>query len=200
VGRREWSRGLFLDRRAFLASYDPSIDTDEGIILTRILQAAVPVCAGISLEYYFSTVDTEGYGCGNKLPHNITALLGVMTGAESDLRPGLSAQMVEIHEPMRLLFIVDTTPQKLKQIIERNPGIRELVDGKWVQMTTYDPVSGSIHEYVDGQLSSIAPAAGRRRSPPLRMTGIAGGGNIWRSQALATSVRPSPRIEIQIES
>ena len=26
VGRREWSRGLFLDRRAFLASYDPDED------------------------------------------------------------------------------------------------------------------------------------------------------------------------------
>ncbi len=68
VGQRDWSRGLFLDRRAFLASYDPSIDDANGKIVERILQAAIPVCGGISLEYYFSTVDPEGYGCGSKLP------------------------------------------------------------------------------------------------------------------------------------
>ena len=29
VGRREWTRGLFLDRRAFLTSYDPTEDDAE---------------------------------------------------------------------------------------------------------------------------------------------------------------------------
>ncbi|MCA9064235.1 MAG: DUF2309 domain-containing protein, partial [Planctomycetaceae bacterium] len=118
VGRREWSRGLFLDRRAFLTSYDPAQDDEESSILARILSAVIPVCAGINLEYYFSTVDTEGYGCGSKLPHNITSLLGVMTGAASDLRPGLSAQMVEIHEPLRILFVVETTPAAMERIMK----------------------------------------------------------------------------------
>src|SRR5262249_19358316 len=67
VGRRWRTRGLFLDRRAFLNSYDPTQDDSEATILTRILQAAVPVCAGINLEYYFSYVDSPGYGCGTKL-------------------------------------------------------------------------------------------------------------------------------------
>ena len=49
-------------------------------------------------------MDNTGYGCGTKLPHNIAALLGVMDGATSDLRTGLPWQMVEIHEPMRLLL------------------------------------------------------------------------------------------------
>ncbi len=102
VGRRDWNRGLFLDRRAFLQSYDPAQDDDQFSILTRILQAVIPVCAGISLEYYFSCVDHIGWGAGNKLPHNVTSLLGVMDGAASDLRPGLYQQMIEIHEPMRL--------------------------------------------------------------------------------------------------
>ena len=34
-----------------------------------------------------------------------------MDGAASDLRPGLPWQMVEIHEPMRILFVVETTPE-----------------------------------------------------------------------------------------
>ena len=74
VGRREWTRGLFLDRRAFLTSYDPTQDDAESTILTRILQAVFPVCAGINLEYYFSYVDNTGWGSGTKLPHNIAAL------------------------------------------------------------------------------------------------------------------------------
>ena len=51
VGRRDWSRGLFLDRRAFLVSYDPSRDDEDSSILLRILAAAVPVCSGINLSF-----------------------------------------------------------------------------------------------------------------------------------------------------
>ncbi len=151
VGQREWSRGLFLDRRVFLTSYDPSIDTPDGKIVERILQAAIPVCGGISLEYYFSTVDPEGYGCGSKLPHNITALAGVMTGAASDLRPGLSAQMVEIHEPMRILFLIQTNPAIMKRIIYANPAIESLVVRRWVQLAVLDSATSEILVYRDGE-------------------------------------------------
>src|SRR5262249_40368913 len=112
VGRRSRTLGLFLDRRAFLVSYDPSTD-ERGEILARLLAAVVPVVAGISLEYYFGRVDPTGYGCGTKLPHNITALLGVMDGAQSDLRPGLPWQMVEIHEPVRLTIVVEASAELL---------------------------------------------------------------------------------------
>ncbi len=156
VGRREWSRGLFLDRRAFLTSYDPRIDDEGAMILTRILQAAIPVCAGINLEYYFSTVDEEGYGCGSKLPHNIASMLGVMTGASSDLRPGLSSQMVEIHEPMRILFVIETTSEKLLKIVNSNPGISKLVHGNWVQLAVIDPDNSEIELFVDGEFVPYA--------------------------------------------
>src|SRR5262249_51175399 len=38
IGRRSLSRGLFLDRRAFLSSYDPKLDDADGTILARVLQ------------------------------------------------------------------------------------------------------------------------------------------------------------------
>lgn len=143
VGRRALTRGLFLDRRAFVVSYDPTID-DDGAILEHLLAAACPVGAGISLEYYFSAVDNDRYGAGTKLPHNVTALLGVMDGHASDLRTGLTWEMVEIHEPMRLLLLVESTPEVLLGIAARQPRVGELVLGEWVQLACIRPDDGAI--------------------------------------------------------
>ena len=159
VGRRERTRGLYLDRRPFLNSYDPTQDDADATILTRILQAAVPVCAGISLEYYFSYVDNRGYGCGTKLPHNIAGLLGVMDGAASDLRTGLPWQMVEIHEPVRILFVIETRPEVILQILERNPILGRLCRNGWVQLAVLAPDSQEIQQYQDGTFHAYCPFA-----------------------------------------
>ena len=132
IGRRPRTRGLFLDRRAFLVSYDPERDDDTGTILARIMAAVVPVVAGINLEYYFSYVDPTGYGCGTKLPHNVTSLLGVMDGAQSDLRTGLPWQMVEIHEPARLAMVVEGPRDRLLGVVAGNPAIERLVRNRWM--------------------------------------------------------------------
>jgi uncharacterized protein YbcC (UPF0753/DUF2309 family) len=159
VGRRSRTRGLFLDRRAFLNSYDPTQDDADATVLTRILQAAVPVCAGINLEYYFSYVDNPGYGCGTKLPHNIAALLGVMDGAASDLRTGLPWQMVEIHEPVRILFVVETRPETLLRVLERNPGIGKLCRNEWVRLAVLSPDSAEVQVFRDGAFHAYQPQA-----------------------------------------
>lgn len=150
VGRRERTRGLFLDRRCFLTSYDPTQDDAESHILERIVQAVIPVCAGINLEYLFSYVDPAGYGCGSKLPHNIVSLLGVMDGAASDLRPGLPWQMVEIHEPVRILFVIETTVAAMTAVLERNPQLQPLVSHEWVQLAVLEPESAKMHVYRNG--------------------------------------------------
>lgn len=158
VGRRELTRGLHLDRRAFLVSYDPSIDP-ELAILERILAAVGPVGAGINLEYYFSSVDNEHFGCGTKLPHNVTGLIGVMSGHQSDLRTGLPLQMVELHEPMRLLLIVEATPASLLAIAGRQAEVRELVVNEWVQLVSVDPGSGAMTLFRDGAFVPYTPTA-----------------------------------------
>ena len=145
VGRRARTRGLFLDRRAFLVSYDPTNDHDDAV-LARIMAAVVPVVAGINLEYYFSYVDPSGYGCGTKLPHNVTSLLGVMDGAQSDLRTGLPWQMVEIHEPVRLAIVVESDPDQLWRIVQGNPTIERLVRNRWIWLASLDPESGALRE------------------------------------------------------
>ncbi|MDF9393353.1 DUF2309 domain-containing protein [Methylococcus capsulatus] len=143
IGRRSVSRGLFLDRRVFLISYDPTHDP-EGRILEGILLVAGPVGAGINLEYYFSTVNNERYGCGSKVAHNVTGLFGIMEGTASDLRTGLPRQMAEVHEAMRLQIVVEQTPEILMAIYRRQPPIRELVGNGWILLSAYHPVDGTI--------------------------------------------------------
>ncbi len=150
VGRRERTRGLFLDRRAFLVSYDPVRDP-SGELLTSLLLSVGPVGAGINLEYYFSYVDPVGYGCGTKLPHNITGLIGVMDGHASDLRTGLPWQMVEIHEPVRLLTIVEAKREVLAQMLDREPALAGLVGNSWIQLVAWDPDSDKMSVFRHGQ-------------------------------------------------
>jgi hypothetical protein len=159
VGRRERTRGLYFDRRAFLTSYDPTQDDADAAILTRTLSAVFPVCGGINLEYYFSHTDNPGYGCGTKLPHNITSLLGVMDGAASDLRTGLPWQMVEIHEPVRLMIVCEVDAGVMLRILQRNPMMMQMVANRWVQLAVLDPHSNAIQVFRDGAFQPYTPEA-----------------------------------------
>lgn len=145
IGRRLRTRGLFLDRRAFLISYDPNGDAD-GESLQKLLSAVVPVVAGISLEYLFGYVDPAGYGSGTKLPHNVTALVGVMDGAQSDLRTGLPWQMLEIHEPVRLSIVVEADVVLLRGLLEHDLYLKQLVDHRWIFLAALDPESDALVE------------------------------------------------------
>jgi hypothetical protein len=146
IGRRALTRGLFLDRRAFLVSYDATTDGD-GTLLARLMAAAVPVVAGINLEYYFAVVDPAGYGCGTKLPHNVSGLLGVMDGHASDLRTGLPLQMAEIHDPVRLLIVVEASPQRVAAVLQQNASIERLARNRWLHLVALDPASGTMYEF-----------------------------------------------------
>lgn len=146
IGRRSTVRGLFFDRRAFLTSYDPQFDPDD-TNLTALMSAALPVCGGINLEYYFSSVDNVRFGSGTKLPHNVTSLIGVMNGNSSDLLTGLPSQMIEIHEPVRSLFVIETTPARLMNALSRLPHMDNFVTNHWIRVATLDPESGEIHVY-----------------------------------------------------
>ncbi|HUQ71512.1 MAG TPA: putative inorganic carbon transporter subunit DabA, partial [Planctomycetaceae bacterium] len=169
VARRSRTRGLFLDRRSFFVSYDPTQDDDDYSILLRLMTPAVPVCTGINLQYTFSRMDSYGWGSGTKLPHNVSGLLGVMDGAASDLRPGLPWQGVEIHEPMRLLFIVETTPKGMQRIFERSEAIAMMFRNRWGQLTLLDPESSLIYEYVHGKFVEYKPES---RELPTAATSI----------------------------
>jgi len=149
IGRRAVTQGLFLDRRPFLISYDPTTDPD-GSIVERIVLSVGPVGAGINLEYYFSTVDNQRYGADTKVPHNVSGLVGVMEGAMSDLRTGLPRQMVEVHEPMRLQLVIEASTTHLGAIYGRQPAVQQLLDNAWVHLIAMDPDTGALQLFVPG--------------------------------------------------
>jgi uncharacterized protein YbcC (UPF0753/DUF2309 family) len=156
IGRRWRTRGLYLDRRAFLVSYDPTMDDDDAI-LGRTLAAVGPVASGINLAYFFSAVDRLGYGCDTKLPHNITGLIGVMDGHASDLRTGLPWQTVEIHEPVRLLIVIESTPERIMRAAAPLQGVRQLIQNEWVQLVSWHPETGALAVFERGAFVPYVP-------------------------------------------
>ncbi len=156
VGRRHPTRGLYLDRRAFLVSWDSTTDP-TGTRLGPLLQAVGPVGAGINLEYLFSYLDNNVYGCGSKLPHNVSALLGVMDGHASDLRTGLPRQMIEIHEPVRLLTVIEAEPDLLLEIVSERPVVLELIVNGWIIAVAWSPTTGKMHRFHEGGFVPYEP-------------------------------------------
>jgi len=58
--------------------------------------------------------------------------------------------MVSIHEPVRILFVVETTPERLAGVIEASASLKRLVENRWIRMATIDPDSGRVHVRRDG--------------------------------------------------
>ena len=155
VGRRQLTRDLFMDRRAFLHSYDPNTDK-QGDIMARILSAVIPVCGGINLEYLFSRIDNSVYGAGTKLPHNVIGLLGVANGVEGDLRTGLPAQMVEVHQPSRLLIVLEQSSDILDKTIAKLGTLKEWLDNEWVRVVSCHPDTHELFLYSANGWESVS--------------------------------------------
>jgi uncharacterized protein YbcC (UPF0753/DUF2309 family) len=164
IGRRDLTRGLSLDRRAYLQSYDPDQDSD-GSILAEIMAAFIPVVRGIALDYYFSYVDSgiNGvFGGGTKAIHNVVGLIGVMQGAGSDLKPGLPAQGVApLHEPMRAHLIIEADPARVGSVIAQYKVLKDLFENQWAHLIAWNPRTRDFLGYTrDGVWQSLEPREG----------------------------------------
>lgn len=151
IGRRELTKGRFLDRRVFLPTYDPAGDDDAGTNLEHVLAPALIVCSGINLEYLFSTIETEHHGAGSKVPLNIVGNIGVLQGVSGDLRPGLPTQMTEMHVPVRALFVIDAPIARVEAVLSRRRELEQLVHNAWVRLAVRDPTTNQFHVFSDGQ-------------------------------------------------
>jgi uncharacterized protein YbcC (UPF0753/DUF2309 family) len=156
VGKRDFTREIFLDRRAFLLSYNYEQDNDMSI-LKKLLTATIPVISGINLEYFFSYIDNEFYGAGTKLPHNINGLIGVMNGHLSDLRAGLPWQMVEIHQPIRLFMLVAADLEKVSRLLSEDSPYYSIIYHEWIKFAVHDIKSNTLWVYNNHQFEQAYP-------------------------------------------
>lgn len=156
IGRRSSNKHLYLDRRSFLNSYDYQKDLD-GKYLLGILNAVAPVCGGINLEYYFSKVDNHRLGAGSKLPHNVIGLIGVTNGLEGDLRTGLPAQMLNIHDPVRLLIVVEHFPEVVLDVIQKNTATYNWFVGHWIHLAVIHPETKKLFYFSNNKFEPYEP-------------------------------------------
>lgn len=156
VGRRSLTKRLFLDRRAFLNSYDYTSDP-EGALLASVLAPLGIVCGGINLEYFFSRMDNYKLGAGTKLPHNVMGLVGVANSSDGDLRSGLPLQMIEVHDPVRLLMIVEHYPEVVKKVIQSNPDLYEWFANEWVHLVALHPKHKTLYVFKEGAFVPYTP-------------------------------------------
>lgn len=158
VGSRNLTKGLFLDRRAFLNSYDCRTDMD-GKLLVGVMRPIGLVCGGINLEYYFSRVDNYKLGAGTKLPHNVMGLIGVANSSDGDLRPGLPVQMIEVHDPVRLLVLVEHYPEVVLKTIQFAPEMYEWYKNEWVHIIAVHPDTKEFFYFKNGAFSPYKPTS-----------------------------------------
>ncbi len=135
---RSVTRGLDLGGRVFLHSYDATADA-ESVALETIMTAPLVVAQWINSQYYFSSVDPETFGAGDKTIANPTGGVGALRGPSGDLAVGLPEQSVAVgdrltHQPVRLLAVMQAPIDRIEMIIQRNPGLRALVEHEWIHV------------------------------------------------------------------
>jgi hypothetical protein len=138
IGPRSLTADHDLRGRSFLHSYVAERDPD-GVALETIMTAPLVVAQWISSQYYFSTVEPEIFGAGDKMLHNPVGGVGVVVGQSGDLAVGLPMQSVMLgeqraHDPLRLLAVVQAPLDRIEGIILRNAGLRQLVEGEWIHV------------------------------------------------------------------
>lgn len=142
IGKRTLTRNLNLEGRAFLNSYDYHIDP-TGALLEGILMGPMVVAQWINAEHYFSATDPEIYGSGSKIYHNVVGCVGIMSGPQSDLRTGLALESVAngdltYHKPLRLFVTIEAPRQRILEIVERQPILKQLCDNEWIHLMAID--------------------------------------------------------------
>lgn len=148
IGNRTLTRHINLGGRAFLNSYDPAVDP-TGALLEGVIMGPMVVGQWINAEHYFSASDTEIFGAGSKIYHNVVGRIGIMSGPQSDLRTGLAWQSmmngeIPYHEPLRLFVAIEAPRQRIQDIVERQPLIKQLLDNEWIHLVAIEPGSDEL--------------------------------------------------------
>ena len=160
VAPRRATRSLDLNGRAFLHDYQWQSDTDFAT-LELIITAPMVVTHWINFQYNASMTDTQRYGSGNKLLHNVVGgNLGVFEGNGGDLRIGLPLQSLHDgqdwrHQPVRLSVYLAAPRQAIAAIVERHPDIAALINNDWLYLYQWAPDEQHICRYYREQWHAL---------------------------------------------
>lgn len=58
---------------------------------------------------------------------------------DGDLRPGLPVQMINIHDPLRLLITIEHYPKEVLRIMQINPATYEWFINNWINLVVIHP-------------------------------------------------------------
>jgi uncharacterized protein YbcC (UPF0753/DUF2309 family) len=84
-------------------------------------------------------------------------LFGVANGIDGDLRPGLPSQMIEVHDPIRMLFIVEHFPNVVLEAIKKAPETYEWFINEWVHLVAVNPETHELFTFKDGKFVHYHP-------------------------------------------
>jgi hypothetical protein len=48
-----------------------------------------------------------------------------------------------------MLFVVETEPDRLLQVVNASPSLKQLVDNRWIRLSSMDPATGRVHVHRD---------------------------------------------------
>jgi uncharacterized protein YbcC (UPF0753/DUF2309 family) len=88
-------------------------------------------------------------------------LIGVANSSDGDLRPGLPLQMIEVHDPVRLLIIVEHFPHVVLPTIQSVPEMYEWFINEWIHLVAINPETKKFHYFKEGKFSEYNPITDR---------------------------------------
>lgn len=151
IGKRELTQNSDLESRAFLHSYDHSID-DDGCILETIMTAPMIVTQWINAQYLFSSMNNYIFGSGSKVTQNILGKFAICQGNASDLMHGLSMQSVQssdknlYHVPQRIINYIYAPRDRVEGIIKKHNILQRLIYNSWIKLVIIDPSDNKFYK------------------------------------------------------
>ncbi|MFT7234970.1 MAG: hypothetical protein ACI9QV_000541 [Methylophagaceae bacterium] len=155
VAPRADTKGIDFEGRSFLHDYAWKNDSKFDL-LELIMTAPMIVTNWINLHYYASVTDNQHYGSGNKMLHNVVdGNFGVFEGNGGDLRIGLPQQSIHDgvkwrHSPIRLNVYIAAPRNAIKDIIDKHPMVKDLLENNWLFLFQWDLDTRAIWRYEHG--------------------------------------------------
>jgi len=84
-------------------------------------------------------------------------LFGVANGIDGDLRPGLPSQMIEVHDPVRLLIIVEHFPNVVLNVIKSVDAMYEWFINEWINLVAVNPETKEFFLFKSGEFIPYNP-------------------------------------------